>query len=143
MHESLCINRGFVYIQMYVATSYCTETRLTNVPIFSAKDNLYTLQVAALAPLALPEARYAHLVIAHLMVILWRIVHVPTRHICMMAKLVMTSATGMTRHCNGNSGTHVQDGRQLDCAGCVPVDNSIQLWRPVVESSWHEHSSSL
>ena len=80
MHESLCINRGFVYIQMDVATSYCTETRLTNVPIFSAKDNLYTLQVAALAPLALLEARYAHLVIAHLMVILWRSTCTHTAH---------------------------------------------------------------
>ena len=37
----------------------------------------------------------------------------------------------MTRHCNGNSGA--QHGRQLDCAGCVPVDNYIQVWRPVVD----------
>ena len=46
----------------------------------------------------------------------------------------------MTRHCNGKSGTHVEDGRQLDCAGCVLVDTSIQVWRHVVESAWHEHS---
>ena len=37
----------------------------------------------------------------------------------------------MTRHCNGKSGTHVEDGRQLDCAGYVLVDTSIQVWRPV------------
>ena len=24
---------------------------------------------------------------------------------------------------------HVQGGRQLDLAGCVPVDDSIQVWR--------------
>ena len=28
----------------------------------------------------------------------------------------------MTRHCNGKSGAHVEDGRQLDCAGYVLVD---------------------
>ena len=33
----------------------------------------------------------------------------------------------MTRHCNGNSGAHVENGGQLDCAGCMPVDNSIQV----------------
>ena len=48
----------------------------------------------------------------------------------------------MTRHCNGKSGAHVEDERQLDCAGSVIVDTSIQVWRPVVESAWHEHSSS-
>ena len=42
----------------------------------------------------------------------------------------------MTRHCDEKSVAHVQDGRQLDCAGCVPVDNSIQVWTPVVESVW-------
>ena len=31
-------------------------------------------------------------------------------------------------------GTRVEDERQLDCAGCVLVDNSIQVWRPVVSS---------
>ena len=47
----------------------------------------------------------------------------------------------MTRHCNEKGGAHVEDGRQLDCAGCVLVDTSIQVLRPVVESAWHEHSS--
>ena len=28
-------------------------------------------------------------------------------------------------------------------AGYVPVDKSIQVWRPVVEIAWREHSSSL
>ena len=33
-------------------------------------------------------------------------------------------------------------GWQLNLLGaCVPVDTSIQVWRPVVESAWHEHSS--
>ena len=43
----------------------------------------------------------------------------------------------MTRHCNGNSGVHVQDGKQLDCAGCVPVVNSIQVWRPGTSTPTH------
>ena len=29
------------------------------------------------------------------------------------------------------------------CAGYVLVDTSIQVWRPVVKSAWHEHSSSI
>ena len=41
----------------------------------------------------------------------------------------------MTGHCNGNSGAHVQGGRQLDLAGWVPVDDSIQVWRPILESA--------
>ena len=51
----------------------------------------------------------------------------------------------MTRHCIGNSGAHVEDGRQLDCAGCVLVDNSIQVEACMLLSlpAWHGHSSSL
>ena len=30
----------------------------------------------------------------------------------------------------------------MDSVGCVPVDDSIQVWIPVVKSAWHEHSSS-
>ena len=29
--------------------------------------------------------------------------------------------------CNGNCGANVQGGRQLGLAGCVPVDDSIQV----------------
>ena len=47
----------------------------------------------------------------------------------------------MTGYCNGNSGAHVQDRGQLNLAGCVPVYDSIQVWWPVLESAWHEHSS--
>ena len=36
--------------------------------------------------------------------------------ICMLTKLVMKSA-----RLHGNNGAHDQGGRQLDCAGCVPV----------------------
>ena len=53
-------------------------------------------------------------------------------------------------YCNGNSGAHVQGGRQLDLTSTI--DDSIQVWRPVVESAWLslpapcslaiEHSSS-
>ena len=45
----------------------------------------------------------------------------------------------ITRHCNGYSGTRVEARRQLDCAGCILVDDSIEVWRPVVESAWHDH----
>ena len=45
-------------------------------------------------------------------------------------------------HCNGNTGAHVQVGWQLDLAGEVPVDDSIRVSRPVVESVWLEQSSS-
>ena len=38
----------------------------------------------------------------------------------------------MTGHSNGNSDAHFQGGWQLDLAGCAPVDDSIQVWRPVV-----------
>ena len=61
---------------------------------------IYNIQVALLL---VSEARYAHFVIAHLMIILWRST---CTHTCMMAKLVMKSVT----HCNGNSGAHVEDG---------------------------------
>ena len=33
----------------------------------------------------------------------------------------------MAGHCNGNSGAHVRGGRQLDLAGCVQEDDSIQV----------------
>ena len=49
----------------------------------------------------------------------------------------------MTGHCNRKSGAHVQAGWQLDFAGCVPVDDSIQVWRHVVESAWHAGWLSL
>ena len=35
------------------------------------------------------------------------------------------------------------ESRQLDLAGCVPVDDSIQAWRPVVESARHEVRMTL
>ena len=74
------------------------------------------LQVAALALLLMPETRYAHIVMK-------RVTH--------------------DQALQWESSAHVKDGRQLDSAGCVLVDNSIQVWRPLVESAWHEHSSSL
>ena len=55
----------------------------------------------------------------------------------MMTKLVTKVCESMTGRCNGNSGGHVQGGGQLDLAGWVPVDDSIQVWRPVLESAWH------
>ena len=54
---------------------------------------------------------------------------------------VTKTRADMTEHSNGYSGAHV-DGRCMDSVGCVPVDDSIQVWIPVVESAWHEHSSS-
>ena len=61
----------------------------------------------------------------------------------MMTKLVTCykDVNEHDRHCNGNNGAHVQGGRQLDLPECVLVDDSNQMWRPVLESAWHEHSS--
>ena len=62
---------------------------------------LYILQVAALAPLALLlllEARCDHLVVAHL-------------NLCCGVLHARLLPSG---YCNGNSGAHVQGGRQLD-----------------------------
>ena len=53
--------------------------------------------------------------------------------------MIQRCEVSTTGHCNGNSGAHVQGGRQLDLAGCVPVDDLIKVWRPVVESAWHEY----
>ena len=69
-----------------------------------------------------------------------------TARICMMTKHVMKSVT-----CDKDVSEHdralqweqwCQCEWQLDSVGCVLVDDSIQVWRPVVESAWHEHSSS-
>ena len=70
--------------------------------------------IAALDPLALllvPESCYAHLVIAHCMIILWRSTCTHTAHMY----------DGKT--CNGPC----RSGRQLDCVGSVLVDNPIQV----------------
>ena len=43
------------------------------------------------------------------------------------------------RYCNGNSGAHACP--RWRTARCDQLDDSIQVWRPVVESAWCELSS--
>ena len=47
---------------------------------------------------------------------------------------MLQNASEHNWHCNGNSCAYVQ-------GGCVLVDDSIEVWGPVVESAWHRHSS--
>ena len=50
----------------------------------------------------------------------------------------------MTGHCKGTVVPMSKvDQWQLDLDGCVPADDSIQVWRSVLESDWHENSFSI